>query len=123
MNNTRLIYAVFSVIVGVSLFAIWSNIHAYAQQSSSPTLSASSPPAAASSPSTTISPELKANMCNPSNPSLKVVNTTESHICGIPKTVKNTTTTAATPPPPTAVSSPSTTQTTKSTPAANHNCK
>src|SRR5919204_3255889 len=93
MNNTRLIYAVFSVIAGVLLFAIWSNIYAYAQQSST------TPPAAAtSSPSTTtISPELKAKMCDPSNPSLKVVNTTESRICGIPKSVKNTTTTAATP--------------------------
>jgi hypothetical protein len=112
MNNTRLIYAVFSVIVGVLLFGIWSNTQVYAQQPST------TPPAAATnSPSTTtISPELKAKMCDPSNPSLKVVNTTESHICGIPKTVKNTTTTAATPPP-TAVSSPST-QTTKSTPAA-----
>ncbi|MFL6462738.1 MAG: hypothetical protein ACJ71J_17640, partial [Nitrososphaeraceae archaeon] len=53
----------------------------YAQQSSSP-------PAGSSLSSTTISPELKAKMCDPSNPSLKVVNTTESTICGIPKTVK-----------------------------------
>ena len=30
----------------------------------------------------------KAAICDPNNPSLKVVNTTESRICGIPKTVK-----------------------------------
>ncbi|MFL6346893.1 MAG: hypothetical protein ACJ72X_01180 [Nitrososphaeraceae archaeon] len=44
---------------------------------------------------TTISPKLKAEMCDPSNPTLKVVNTTESRICNIPKTVKNVTTAAA----------------------------
>jgi hypothetical protein len=27
-------------------------------------------------------------MCDPNSPSLKVVNTTESRICGIPKTVQ-----------------------------------
>jgi hypothetical protein len=37
---------------------------------------------------TSLTPEQKAAICNPSNPKLKVVNTTESHICGIPKTVK-----------------------------------
>jgi hypothetical protein len=93
MNNTRLIYAVFSVIVGVLLFGTWSNIQVYAQQSS-----AATPPATASSPSTTtISPEIKAKMCDPSNPSLKVVNTTEARICAIPKTVKPSLP-AATPP-------------------------
>ena len=94
MNNTRLIYAVFSVIVGVLLLGIWSNIQVYAQQSS-----AATPLSTANlSSTTTISPELKAKMCDPGNPSLKVVNTTEAHICGIQKTVKNMTTTAATPP-------------------------
>ncbi|MFL6420765.1 MAG: hypothetical protein ACJ71P_15360 [Nitrososphaeraceae archaeon] len=84
MNNTRLIYAVFSVIVGVLLLGIWSNIQVYAQQSS-----AATPLSTANSPSTTtISPELKAKICDPSNPSLKVVNTTEARICGIAKTVK-----------------------------------
>ena len=39
--------------------------------------------------------EQKAAMCNPSNPKLKFVNTTESHICGIPKTPTNATTSAA----------------------------
>ena len=62
------------------VFAIWTNNHVYAQQLLSPST--------ASSPSTIISPEIKAKMCNPSNPSLKVVNTTEARICGIPKTVQ-----------------------------------
>jgi hypothetical protein len=104
MNHTTLIFTVFSLLVGVLLFGIWSNMHAYAQQSSSPTLSASSPPTGGSL-STTISPELKAKMCDPSNPSLKVVNTTESHICGIPKTVKPPSLSSATPPPTSSVSS------------------
>ena len=120
MSNTSSIFALFSVLVSVMLFGIWSNIHAYAQQSSSPTLSTSSPPTG-SSPSKSISAQLKAKMCDPSNPSLKVVNTTEARVCGIPKTIKNTTTTAATPIT-SAVSSPSpTTQqtvTTKPTTAA-----
>ena len=36
-------------------------------------------------------------MCNPSNPDLKVVNTTEARICGISKTVKPPLALAATP--------------------------
>jgi hypothetical protein len=110
MNNTRLIYAVFSVIVGVLLFGTWSNIQVYTQQSS-----AATPRSTASSPSTTttISPELKAKMCDPSNPSLEVVNTTESHICGIPKTVKPSLP-AATPP----TSAVSSSTVTKSSPLA-----
>ena len=55
----------------------------------------------------TLTPEQKAAMCNPNNPKLKVVNGTESKICGIPKTIKNTTATGnmitgseANPPPP-----------------------
>jgi hypothetical protein len=46
------------------------------------------------SPSTTISPELKAKMCDPSNPKLKFVNATESEVCGLPKSIKNFTTAA-----------------------------
>ncbi|MFL6458717.1 MAG: hypothetical protein ACJ71G_17345 [Nitrososphaeraceae archaeon] len=88
INYSRLLFTIFSAVGGILVFAIWSNIHAYAQQSSSPTLSASSPPSTTSTPSTTISPELKSKMCDPSNPDLKVVNTTEARICGIPKTVK-----------------------------------
>ena len=41
-----------------------------------------------------ISPEQKAKMCNPNNPKLNFVNSTESKICGIPESVKNLTTTA-----------------------------
>jgi hypothetical protein len=48
-----------------------------------------------SSPITPVSTKIRSEMCDPGNPSLKVVNTTEARICGIPKTVKNTTTTAA----------------------------
>jgi hypothetical protein len=57
-------------------------------------------------------------MCAPGSTSLKVVNTTEARICGIPKTVKSNTSTAAAIPAtsPTAVSSP---PTTTKVPAAN----
>jgi hypothetical protein len=37
-------------------------------------------------------------MCNPSNPDLKIVNTTEARICGISKTVKPPLASAATRP-------------------------
>ena len=44
----------------------------------------------------TITPKQRAAICNPNNPKLNFVNTTESRICGIPKTVisnmSNTTT-------------------------------
>jgi hypothetical protein len=91
MSDIRLIFTVFSVLVGLLLLSIWSNAQVNAQQS------LASPRAAASLPSTTISPQIKAKMCDPGNPGLKVVNTTEARICGIPKSVKNATTTAATP--------------------------
>ncbi len=95
----------FSVLSGVLIFGVWSNINAYAQQSSSPTPLSR---AATGSPrSTTISQEIKAKMCDPSNPGLKIVNTTEARICGIPKTIKNTTATAAMSPPTTKLSLPS----------------
>ncbi len=64
------------------VFAIWTNNHVYAQQLSSPST--------ASSPSTIISPEIKAKMCDPSNPDLKIVNTTEARVCGIARTIKST---------------------------------
>jgi hypothetical protein len=57
----------------------------------------SSPPSSSSSTTTTISAKLKAELCNPNNPSLKVVNATEARICNIPKTVKNTTTSSSLP--------------------------
>jgi hypothetical protein len=86
MSHASTIFALFPFLVGVMLLGIWSNIHAYAQQSSSssPTLS----PPTGNSVSKPISSELKAKICDPSNPDLKVVNTTEARICGIPKTVK-----------------------------------
>jgi len=87
------IFALFPVLVVVMLFGIWSNIQVYAQQPSSP----ASPPSGSSSLSKPISSELKAKMCDPSNPSLKVVNTTEARICNIPKTVKPPIAPAATP--------------------------
>jgi hypothetical protein len=60
--------------------------------------------------SSLLTPEQKAAMCDPNNPKLNFVNTTESRICGIPKTPTNTTTPAAnkttgteTPPPGTSI--------------------
>jgi hypothetical protein len=81
MSYSRLIFTIFSAVGGILVFAIWSNSHAYAQQSSSPILSASSPPSTASLPSTTISPELKAKMCDPSNPALCLHRYTLDQIC------------------------------------------
>src|SRR5919199_518931 len=79
MSNISSIFTVFLVLVGVMLFGIWSNIYVYAQQpSSSPTLSTSSSPTG-SSLSKPISPEVKAKMCDPSNPSLKVVSVSSSN--------------------------------------------
>ena len=42
-----------------------------------------------------LTPEQKAAICDPSNPKLNFVNTTESRICGIPKTPTNTTSSTA----------------------------
>jgi hypothetical protein len=108
MSNSISIFALFSVLSSILIFGISSNIQAYAQQP----LSSSKPLSAPSvSRSTTISPQVKAIMCAPGSPSLKIVNTTEARICGIPKTVKTNTTTAAAIPSTsnTAISSPSTT--------------
>ena len=77
MNHISLTLAFFSILVSILLSAIWSHANVYAQQISS-----------SSSGPSTLSSELKAKMCDPNNPSLKVVNTTESNVCGIPKTVK-----------------------------------
>jgi hypothetical protein len=41
-----------------------------------------------SSSSPSVTPQQKAAICDPNSPSLRVVNTTESRICGIPKTVQ-----------------------------------
>jgi hypothetical protein len=86
MNYSGFLFTIFLAVGGVLVFAIWGNMYAYAQQSSTVSL-----------PSTIISPEIKTKMCNPSNPNLKVVNTTEARICGISKTVKPPLASAATP--------------------------
>ena len=91
MNHTILTLTFFSILVSILLSAIWSHMNVYAQQISS-----------SSGGTSTLSSELKAKMCDPSNPSLKVVNTTESNVCGIPKTVKPS---LASTPPKTAISS------------------
>ena len=57
----------------------------------------------------TVSPELKSEMCDPNNPKLRFVNTTESNICGVPKTIKNvTSTTSITPTPQKQIQEPDT---------------
>ncbi|MFL6325114.1 MAG: hypothetical protein ACJ72C_10160 [Nitrososphaeraceae archaeon] len=118
MSNISSKFAILSALASVMLFSIWSNIDVYAQQSSQHAVPASSPPIS-SSLTNSLSLELKAKMCDPSNPSLKVVNTTESTICGIPKTVKPPSLSAAMPPPTSAVisssSPPQQTTTTKPT--------
>ena len=45
------------------------------------------------STSSSLTAQQKAAMCNPNNPKLNFVNSTESEICGIPPTPTNTTTT------------------------------
>jgi hypothetical protein len=55
MSNTSSIFAAFSVLVGVLVCGIWSNIHAYAQQQSFSTPSSSS----ASTPSSRLVPKVK----------------------------------------------------------------
>ena len=42
-----------------------------------------------------ISPEEKAKMCNPDNPSLNFVNSTESEICGIPASTPSSNSTSS----------------------------
>jgi hypothetical protein len=54
---------------------------------------------AAPTQSSTLTPAQRA-MCDPNNPSLAFVNTTESHVCGLPPSIpSNTTTTPSTPTP------------------------
>ena len=106
MSNISSIFALFSVLCGV---LVWSNIQAYAQQPLSSPTSLSSPTV---SRGITISPQVKAIMCAPGSPSLKVVNTTEARICGVPKTVKSNTTTTTT----TTAAFPSTSTTAVSSP-------
>ena len=56
------------------------------------------PPTKPSPTNTTISPAIKSKVCDPNNPKLAFVNTTESNICGLPKSIKNITTTTTTTP-------------------------
>jgi hypothetical protein len=92
LNPPRLIFIAFSLLASILVFAIWSNVHVYAQQQLSQSKAADS-----GSLSKSISVELKSKICDPSNPGLKVVNTTEARICGIPKTIKPPLGSAATP--------------------------
>jgi len=111
MNQIKLIVTIFHVLVGILVFGIWSNAYVYGQQalSSSPLLPQVADSSTSSPGTTTISPELKANMCDPNSPSLKVVNTTEARICGIAKTLKTPLVSAAAGPQTSAVSSLTTT--------------
>ena len=69
-----------------------------AQTPSAPSPSPSSP----APNKTALPPAIKAKICDPNNPKLAFVNTTESNICGLPKSIKNvTTTTTPTTPTPT----------------------
>src|ERR1043166_8644122 len=49
----------------------------------------------ATNTSSSLTPQQKAAICDPNNPKLNFVNTTESKICGIPTTPTNTTSSAA----------------------------
>jgi hypothetical protein len=53
-----------------------------------------------------ISPEEKAKMCNPDNPSLNFVNSTESEICGIPASTPSSNTSSPSSSPSQSESSP-----------------
>jgi hypothetical protein len=57
------------------------------------------PPPTSAPPSRIVSPELKAKMCDPNNPKLEFVNSTESEVCGLPKSISNDTTTSPITPP------------------------
>jgi hypothetical protein len=76
-ESKQFTFIAFFLLASILVFAVWSNIQVYGQS-----------PATGGFASKSISPELKSIMCDPSNPDLKVVNTTEARMCGIPKTVK-----------------------------------
>ena len=67
-----------------------------AQTPSAPSSPAPSSPAPTNK--TALPPAIKAKICDPNNPKLAFVNTTESNICGLPKSIKNVTTTTPTTP-------------------------
>jgi hypothetical protein len=79
MSTTIIIAASMVLVKSITEFGNVSV--AYGQESNS---TSSLPP---------LTPQQKAAMCNPDNPKLKFVNSTESKICGIPPTSTNTTTT------------------------------
>jgi hypothetical protein len=88
MNHTTLLVGLV-LTLGIPLAAtLTSTFTVNAQQ-------LSSSPSSSIPRTTTVSENVKSEMCDPSSPSLKVVNTTEARICNIPKTVKDPTTTAA----------------------------
>jgi hypothetical protein len=88
MNQTTLILSVFPLLVGTLVSGICADMYVYAQQLPSPPVAGSSSNSNGGSTSKSISPEQKTKMCDPTNQALRVVNTTEAHICGIPKNVK-----------------------------------
>jgi hypothetical protein len=51
-----------------------------------------------SSSMSSLTPQQKAAICSPNNPKLNFVNTTESRVCGIPKTVQSNMSNATTSP-------------------------
>ena len=71
----------------VTITGFWSFRVAHGQGSSSTSSSLSS-----------LTPQQKAAICSPNNPKLNFVNTTESRICGIPKTVQSNVSNATTSP-------------------------
>jgi hypothetical protein len=84
MSATIIIAA--SIVLVISITEFGNVSVAYGQGSNNTSSSSSLPP---------LTPQQKAAMCNPNNPKLNFVNSTESKICGIPSTSTNTTTTPA----------------------------
>jgi hypothetical protein len=104
MSFTAVVLAAIAIISAVLEIGIINGSQAQILQKTPPATSLPSTSPPPSSPTrqsptntTTITPALKSKICDPNNPKLTFVNTTESHLCGIPKTIKNVTTTTATP--------------------------
>jgi hypothetical protein len=104
MSFIAVVLSAIAIISAVLEIGIINGSQAQILQKTSPATSlpsTSPPPSSPTRPSptntTAITPALKSKICDPNNPKLAFVNTTESHICGIPKTIKNVTTAAATP--------------------------
>jgi hypothetical protein len=75
-------------------------------QAQTPSAPSPSPSPSPSPTKTALPPAIKAKICDPNNPKLAFVNTTESNICGLPKSIKNITTTTTTTPTPTLTPKP-----------------